>query len=500
MTDPKPERAQVRPPEQTSTGVPGLDDLLQGGLRRSGLHVIVGRPGAGKSVLAHQIASHRIRQGGKVLYLTALVETHQTLITQARTFRFFDPGTVSSSLYYASLYPTIADRKLQGAREEISRLIAEHGPSLLVLDGLHALKLSAESPLEYQRFMHEMEAQAAVSNMTTLLLTHPERGMAVDPTFTIADGIFHLRTRKVLLRSVRTLEVRKLRGVGHIDGEHTFTITGEGLQVHPRLEALVRAARRLSGTEPPRRSEEPLFGFRAEGLTEMMGGGVDPGSVTLMVGTPGSGKTLLCLAFLAEGIERGEPGLFFGFHETPERLLEKADGVGLPIRRGVEEGTVHLAWQAPSELLADELVQEVLALVEEHGIRRLVIDSTDELRRAAFPGGRELAFLSALADVLRERGVAAITTQNLARIAGVNFDLPMAEISPTMDNLLHTRTVKLHSGLRRVVSVLKMRARGYDPSIRQLHISGEGLRVGDAIHGSELLLTGLGWPLPAREK
>jgi circadian clock protein KaiC len=500
MTDPDAEQRQVRHAEQIPTGVIGLDDLLQGGLRRSGLHVIVGRPGAGKSVLAHQIASHRIREGGKVLYLTALVETHQTLIRQARTFRFFDPGTLSHSLYYASLYPTLAEGKLPGARNEISRLIAEHDPSLLVIDGLHALKLSAQFPLEYQQFMHEMEAQAAVSKMTTLLLTHPQRGMAVDPTFTIADGIFHLRTRKILLRSVRTLEVRKLRGVGHIDGEHTFTITSDGIRVHPRLEALVKAAHRLSGTELPPRSEEPLLGFQAEGFTEMIGGGVDPGSVTLMVGTPGSGKTLLCLAFLAAGAERGEPGLLFGFHETPERLLGKADGVGLPIREAVEAGAVHLAWQAPSELLADEIVQEVLALVDEHGIRRLVIDSTDELRRAALPGGRELAFLSALTDVLRERGLAVITTQNVARIVGTNFDLPMAEISPIMDNLLHTRTVELRSGLQRLVSVLKMRARGYDPSIRELHITGDGLRVGEAFDRSELLLTGLGWPLRGQEK
>jgi circadian clock protein KaiC len=497
MTESRPEPEQA---EQTSTGVPGLDELLQGGLRRSGLHVIVGRPGAGKSVLAHQIASHRIRQGGKVLYLTALVETHQTLITQARTFEFFDPGVLSSSFYYASLYPTIAEKGLAAARAEISRLIVEHGPSLLIMDGLHALKHAAETPLDYQRFMHEMEAQAAVSNMTTLLLTHPERGMSIDPTFTIADGIFYLRTRKVLLRSVRTIEVHKLRGVGHIDGEHTFTITGEGIRVHPRLEALVKVARRLSGTEPPTPSEEPLLGFHAEGMEELLGGGLDAGTVTLLLGTPGSGKTLLCLAFLAEGAQRGEPGLFFGFHESPERIIEKAEGVGLPIRKGIEEGTVHLAWQAPSELLADELVQEVLALVEKLGIKRLVIDSTDELRRAAIPGGRELAFLSALTDVLRERGVAAITTQNLARIAGVSFDLPMAEISPIMDNLLHTRTVEIGSDLRRLVSVLKMRARGYDARIRELHISGEGLKVGDAFDRSTLVLTGPGRATAGQEE
>src|SRR5687767_15273715 len=100
------------------TGIPGLDRLLQGGLRRTGLHVILGRAGAGKSILAHQLGAHHIRTGGTVLYLTALVETHQTLISQARTFRFFDPGMVAHGFYYASLYPALERGGLAAMGEE----------------------------------------------------------------------------------------------------------------------------------------------------------------------------------------------------------------------------------------------------------------------------------------------------------------------------------------------------------------------------------------------
>ena len=486
--------------ESLPTGVPGLDRILNGGLRRGGLHVAIGRPGAGKSVLAHQIGATCIRAGGKVLYLTALVETHGALISQARSFRFYDPGVISHSFYYASLYPALAEGGMEGAREEISRLIAQHGPSLVILDGLHALQLSAPSPLDYQRFVHEMEAHAAVSGLTMMLLTHPEQTAASDPTLTIADGILRLRTERVKLRSVRMLSIEKLRGVGHIDGWHTFSITGEGMHVYPRLESLVNTMRLTGESRAPSVSSQPLLGFHAEGVGEMLGGGVNPSSVTLIVGTPGSGKSLLGLSFLTAGIEREEPGLYFGFHESPERLIEKAEGIGLPLRKGVEDGTIHLAWQAPSELLADRIAEQVLALVDKHGIQRLIIDSVDEIRRAALPGGRDLAFLSALADILREKGVAALTTQNTGRIVGVNFDLPMAEISPLMDNLLHTRTVEQGSELRRMISVLKMRARGYDPRIRELHISETGLRVGEAFDRSALLLSGLAWPVGRREQ
>ena len=239
-------------PEQLPTGVPGLDRLLAGGLRRGGLHVVLGGPGAGKSVLAHQIGAHQIRAGGKVLYLTALVETHQMLLAQARTFRFFDPAFVPGSLYYASLYPALAAGGLQAVREEIGRLVAHHAPTLLVIDGVHALKASAESSMDYQRFMHEMEARAAVAGTTTLMLVHPpEGGIATDSTFTIADAILHMRSRIVRLRDVRMFSVGKLRGVAHVGGWHTFQITGDGVHVYPRVEALASGMEARSWSRAP---------------------------------------------------------------------------------------------------------------------------------------------------------------------------------------------------------------------------------------------------------
>src|SRR5690349_24079143 len=105
--------------ERLPTGIAGLDTLLRGGLRRAGLHVVVGRPGTGKSVLAHQVGARVVREGGRVLYLTALVETNEMLISQARTFRFFDRASVGNGFYYASLYPSLERGGLQGMREEV---------------------------------------------------------------------------------------------------------------------------------------------------------------------------------------------------------------------------------------------------------------------------------------------------------------------------------------------------------------------------------------------
>jgi circadian clock protein KaiC len=480
---------------RVTTGVPGLDLLLNGGLRQGGLHVILGDPGAGKSVLAHQIASHRIRQGGKVLYLTALVEAHQTLISQARTFTFFDPGVVPDSFYYASLYPMLAKGGLKAVREEISRLVAHHDPSLVILDGVHALKFSGEKPLEYQRFMHEMEAQASVMGLTTLLLAHPPtEGVGADPTFTIADAIFHLRTEEVRMREIRMFSVGKLRGANHIRGWHTFEITGEGIQIYPRIEALVDHLEIDVANEIPAPAPDEQLRTAVEGLDEMLAGGLARGSLTLVVGTPGSGKTLFGMAFLSAGAEAGEPGLLVGYHETPDVLVDKAEKAGLPIRRGIENGHIHLRWKAPAELLADREGARLLATIEEHGIKRVVIDAIEDLRQAITPRERDLSFLSSLANLLREKGVTTVVMQDMSQVVGTSFDMPMAQLSAMMDNVLHLRYVEQKGTLGRLLAVLKVRSRGHDPSLRQFHITANGLSVGEPYDSSEMVLTGLGLP------
>ncbi|MEW5931282.1 MAG: ATPase domain-containing protein [Gemmatimonadota bacterium] len=479
-------------PVQVPTGIQGLDQLLNGGLRQGALHVVLGGPGLGKSILAHQIGAHLIRAGGKVLYLTALVETHQTLLSQARTFRFFDPAFVPGSFYYASLYPALAKGGVEAAAVEIRRLVMEQGPSLVILDGVHALKTSAQDGLAYQHFIHELEAQAAISGVTTLLLAHPsEGGISTDPTFTIADAIFEMTSDVVRMRRVRMFSVVKLRGVDHVDGLHTFRIGADGIEVHPRLEAVVTGVAVVSGA-PPEDASDEMLDFQVEGLADLLGGGLARDSVSMVVGTPGSGKTLLGVSFLTAGAEAGEPGLFFGYHETPSALIQKANAVDLPLRRHIEEGRIHVYWKLPTQLLADEEAHRLFELIERHKIRRVVIDALEDVRQAVIPRERELDLLAGIAGRLRAGQVSALLMQNLERIVGVNFDLPLAELSAMLDNVLHLRYVEQKGELKRLISALKVRARQHDHRLREFQISSKGLKVGKAYDRSDMVLTGLG--------
>lgn len=477
---------------QLPTGVPGLDRLLNGGLREGALHVVLGGPGAGKSILAHQIGAHVVRAGGKVLYLTTLVETHQTLISQARTFAFFDPAFIPDSFYYASLYPAVLRGGLTAAREEIGRLVAQHAPTLVIVDGVHALKAVVEGRMEYQQFMHEMGAQAGVMGTTTLLLAHPPQdGIANDPTFTIADVILEMESEDVRLRQVRFFGVTKMRGVAHIGGWHNFRITPQGIHIHPRVESLTaHMEAHVANTAPPPPPGEPLC-TGIDGMEEMLGGGLAPRTTTLVVGTPGSGKTISGLAFLHEGARAGEPGLFIGYHETPEVLLHKGEEVGLRLRRAVEEGMLQISWRAPTELLADVEIERLLSLIEEHQIKRVVVDGLEDLRNAVIPPERELFVVTALANLLRERGVTTMLMHDLQRVAGGSFEMPMPELSAVMDNALHLRYVEQKGVMKRMIVVLKMRARTHDHSLREFIITDRGISVGKAFSKAQAALLGL---------
>ena len=237
-----------------------------------------------------------------------------------------------------------------------------------------------------------------------------------------------------------------------------------------------------------------MLGTGVAGLDEMLGGGLDRDSTTLVIGTPGSGKTLTGLAFLTAGAEAGEPGLLLGYHEPPRALVDKGDSAGLAMTDGVEKGLIHLCWRAPAELFVDGEIERLLALVDEHGIRRVVIDALEDIRHSVLPRSRELSVIAALTNLLRERGITTIVLQDLQRIVGVNFDLPMAELSATVDNVLHLRYVERKGLMKRLIAILKVRAREHDHALRELHISAKGLRVGKAYDRSEMALTGLALP------
>ena len=205
------------------------------------------------------------------------------------------------------------------------------GATLLVVDGTRLLEDVTPSPLDFRHFTAQLQAQSAMVGCTTVLLTN-RRPEQTDDIGTHLDGVIHLLQEPLASRERRMLRVVKLRGVGHLTGRHEFTITDDGVVVSPRLEALITPSAQTTVSAPTRLSTG------VPGLAAMLDGGLLPGSSTLLVGNPGAGKTLTGMHFVVAGAERGEPGLIAGFHESPQRLVATAAGIGLDLGRYVDAG------------------------------------------------------------------------------------------------------------------------------------------------------------------
>lgn len=460
--------------QRRATGIPGLDRILAGGFTIGSTSLLVGEAGIGKTILAHQIGASVVRDGGKVLYLTSLIEGHQSLIQQASTFTFFDPSTISHSFYYAGIQDAIERGGLPEASKEIGRLIALREPTLLILEGLHALQLIAQDAVEYHRFINRLQVQSASAGITTLtILAANTEERSPNPAYTIPDGIIQMTTRTFGLQRLRTLEVRKFRATDFLSGAHFFRITSHGLHIYPRLGTLVQS---IPLTGYPEEHGQRQFGI--SGLDTMMGGGVALSSSTLLLGTPGAGKTLLGLSFLCTGSALGENGLYVGFHEPQKQLTEKAESVGLPFGRFVDNGKIAVQWRPEAELLPDEVAEHLLADVDLRKVTRVVIDGLDDLNYASHPRERLLNFLTALLLALRSRGVSIVMSLELHDIlASHDIHIPLQEVSSLLDNIVLLRYVEQRSQVRRQVSILKMRASPYDTSIREFWIGPSGIHV-----------------------
>ena len=355
-----------------------------------------------------------------------------------------------------------------------------------MIDGAGAAEALAASALDYGRFVHGLQARSALLQCTTVLLSGGREAAGAE---THADGVLQLFNAPARSRDVRRLRVAKLRGSDHLGGHHDFTIGAAGVAVFPRLEA---ASAELTPAWP---DPDERAAFGVPGLDAMLAGGLAVGSSTLLLGTPGAGKTLLGLHFAAEGARRGEPVLVAGFQETAPALASTAERAGLGLGPHLASGLVRVLWRSPLEVSPDEWAWQLLAAVEAHRPRRLLIDAFTDLARLFADPERQAHFAQALTNELRDRGVTSLFILEIDTFVGPQLAAPVPTVSATMDTGILLRTVELAPGLRRLVSLLKHRQTTADPTIREFAIGPHGIVVGEPFAAAGLL-TGMAVPAP----
>jgi circadian clock protein KaiC len=469
------------------TGIPGLDPILEGGLLRGGVFIVQGAPGSGKTILGNQIGFNVAAAKGSTVYVTLLAEIHTRMIAHLGRMTFFDPKLVADGVYYISAFKVLEKDGLSALLRLVRTAIRDRKADLVVLDGLISAEEEAKSDKVFKKFIHELQTLAGMLGVTVILLSSTERSRSFHPEHTMVDGLIELSDEVTDLRSIRRLQVRKLRGSDQVRGQHTFEITNEGIRVHPRIETQLGFAPQKT-KQPASQEQRREFGIPR--LDEMLRGGLPASSMTLVLGPSGSGKTILGLQFLAEGARRNEPGLFFGFYERPSDLMRKGERIGLGLEAAERDGLLEVIWQPPIEGIIDILGGRLLSAIRKRKVRRLFIDGIHGFQLAAEFPSRVRSVFSAFAEEFEASGVTTLYSMETPDLFGPRIEAPVTGLSPITQNIILLRHVELRSHLYRLISVMKLRDSAYDSTLREFKISDAGIAVADTFQSTDQVLSG----------
>jgi circadian clock protein KaiC len=475
------------------SGVPGLDEILGGGIPELSFNLIAGGPGTGKTTLAQQIMFATVSPERPALFVTILGEPPIKMLRYQQQFSFFDAAKIPACIRFLHLGGELLADGLEEVLAAIVGEVEATSPKLVFIDSFRAVVRRAleAGQMELQSFVQRLCLHLTGWEATTFLVGEYEAPEAEsNAIFTIADGILWLSQATSRNSVVRKVQVVKMRGQGQVPGLHTMKISGSGLRVYPRLPNPDRPAARPTGHRERRRTG-------IAGLDEMLGGGIPAGYSVMIVGPSGSGKTTLSTQFIREGIEHGEPGLIAVFEKRPDEYLTTAPDAE-ELSQLVERGLLKMLYLRPLDLSVDETMEEIAAAVHEIGATRVAIDSLSGFELALAPSFREdfRESLYRMVGALVGLGVTVVMTAELVE-SYTELRLSPHGISFLTDGIILQRYVELDGALRKLIGVVKMRGIEHAKEMKFFDIGPTGIVMGEALTGYEGILTGAPRRTPA---
>jgi len=470
--------------KRLATGVPGLDEVLGGGLPEFSFNLIAGRPGSGKTTLSHQMMFAMATVEHPALYLTVLGEPPLKMLRYQQQFGFFDNACINSSIRFVNLADDMRVGDLDQVLARILSEVEQHAPRLVFIDSFRSVMMAGRNDgavhANLQQFVQELAMLMTSWQATTFLIGEYFTEVDINPVFTVADGLIWLHQSVQRNSVVRKMEVMKMRGQPTMPGLHTFRIGAGGIEVFPpaTLNAAEGSAAAGSRVQTRLRMGVPR-------LDEMLGGGLPKGYSLLVAGPSGSGKSVLASAFLAEGARCGETGVIAAFEQRPNRSRNRA------VSELILSGKVGLVDSQAPDLSIDEIVLLLTKEIRRLGATRVVIDSLSGFELAVAPTFREdfRESLLRLVKALAGCGVTVLMTSELEdRYTDLRFS-PYGTAFLT-DAIIVQRYIEVDSRLRRLMAVVKLRASAHSNELREFSITDEGIRIGEMLVGHEGLLGG----------
>jgi circadian clock protein KaiC len=477
-------------PHRLETGIQGLDDILHGGFPSGHLYLIEGDPGTGKTTLALQFLLEGVRAGERVLYVTLsesalelrqVAKSHGWSIENIEIFEMIPPDDdLRPEAQYTVFHPS--EVELADTIASIMKKVDEVQPQRLVFDSLAELRMLARDPLKYRRQILALKRHLSGDNTTVLMLDDRTSNDSNDLQLqSIAHGVIVLQGlgRDYGIKR-RRIEIHKLRGSPFREGFHDYIIRTGGLDIFPRL---------IAAEHKPGFRRHPVPSGLQE-LDDLLRGGIDTGTSTLLTGPAGCGKSTIAFRYAYSSAMRGEKAMIYTFDESLATLLDRAKGLGMDPEPLISRGMLQLQQVDPAELSPGEFVSRIRRTVEQEKLRVLVIDSMNGLLNA-MPTEQYLSMqLHELFSYLGQQGVATIITLAQLGIIGMSMQNPI-DVSYLADTILLFRYFERAGEIRQAISVVKKRSGAHERTIRELFMQNGKVFVGQPLSEFEGVLTGV---------
>ncbi|WP_440999421.1 ATPase domain-containing protein [Fodinibius sp. SL11] len=469
--------------DKISTGLEGLDEILQGGLIPRKAYLVQGGPGSGKSTLGFHFLRQAIDNGENALCVT-MVESKDSIYQNASRFGIdlsevaaLDLSPQDDVTENSGQYNVFSSAEVEQGpiMESVIQAVEKHSPSRVLFDSFTMLRLLNQDPYQMRKLTLSLVNYITKHDATLMMTSESLTMTSEDDAAYWVDCIIELENDA----DWRNLKVPKFRGSDYLSGNHAFKITGNGITVFPRLRPNNYNRKFTKGT----------ISSGINGVDKMLNGGIEKGTTSLIIGPTGVGKTNLGLQFAKEAALRNERSAVYTFEESKELIVRRSENINTPINDMIDAGYLNIVPVEPLSYSPDEFAKIVRRDVEENDTQIVVIDAIGGYRMAV-RGEDMLERLHSLTVYLQNMGVTTFLLNETKNVTG-QFTTTNMNASYLADNIIFLRYLEVSGQIQKAIGILKKRLSGFEKSIREFEITSEGVKVGQTLDKMRGILSGV---------
>ena len=465
-------------------GIKKIDSLLNDGFPSGSVILLAGSSGSGKTTFSFQWLFDGIESGENGMYIT-LTESPIKLVENLRLLDFYNEDDLKQhKLKILDMRDLIFEKELFNQRrlfEFIENEVKETKAKRLCIDSITAIAYNIQDKDRIRNFIFELGKLLSSLNCTTILISeivNPKRLSAYGVEEFISDAIVKLEQIRIGGEPHRVMQVIKVRGRDYRGDDIPFKISKTGISFFPRMEIPLS----YSST-----TERISIGDKE--LDEMLGSGILKGASTLIVGPTGTGKSLLSMQFMMEGLRNGEICFYVGFEESRDQIVRNASGFGWNLEKYEQDGKLIMRCIYPTEKFLNEHLSDIRGIVESNKITRCVVDSLSSISHS-YSDDQSISFAKTLNAYLKSQNITTFFTAASGAFTGSSV-FSESHLSTMTDAIVMLRHVEFEGNLGQVINIIKVRGSSHSKELRRYTITSKGLIVGESLTGYEGVTSGI---------